>query len=84
MIDPYDFGGGTFLPAFLALERPIAIACFLLLTVLPLRPLFSLPFFIALISVSTLFPAEGEYFRVDFFFVVAPFLVVGIAYLLFT
>jgi hypothetical protein len=59
------------LPAFLALDSPIAIACFLLLTFLPLRPLFSLPFFIALISVSTFLPADGEYFRADFFLLAA-------------
>ena len=44
------------------------MACFLLFTVFPLRPLLSFPCFIAFISVSTLFPAAGEYFRVDFFF----------------
>jgi hypothetical protein len=43
------------------------MACFLLVTILPLRPLFSFPCFIARISVSTFFPTDGEYFRVDFF-----------------
>ena len=37
-------------------------------TFLPLRPDFSLPFFISLISVSTFLPAEGEYFRPEDFF----------------
>lgn len=40
-----DFGGGTFAPLFLASDRPIAIACFLLVTVLPLLPLFKVPAF---------------------------------------
>jgi hypothetical protein len=41
---------GTFAPAALASERPIAIACLRLLTFLPDRPLFKVPalrFFIA-------------------------------------
>jgi len=46
----------------------MAIACLRLVTFLPLRPLLSVPFFISFISLSTFFPAEGEYFRVDFFF----------------
>src|ERR1017187_6246116 len=54
------------MPAFLALERPMAMACFLLVTFLPL-PDLSVPFFISFISVSTLLPAAGEYFRVDDF-----------------
>ncbi len=33
--------GGTLSPARLASERPMAMACFRLLTVRPLRPLFS-------------------------------------------
>ena len=41
------------------------MACFLLVTFLPL-PLFSLPFFISFISVSTLLPAALLYFRVLF------------------
>jgi hypothetical protein len=69
------FFAGTFLPAFRASDKPIAIACFLLFTVLPLRPLFSFPCFIARISVSTLFPAAGEYFRADFAFPVDFFFV---------
>jgi hypothetical protein len=38
------------------------------LTVAPLRPDLSLPFFISRISVSTFLPAEGEYFRPEDFF----------------
>lgn len=58
---------GTFAPALRASDSPIAIACFRLVTFLPLRPLFSFPRFMARISVATLLPAAGEYFRVDFF-----------------
>jgi hypothetical protein len=61
---------GTFFPALRASDNPIAIACFLLVTFLPLRPLFNFPCFIARISLSTLFPAAGEYLRVDFLAVV--------------
>jgi hypothetical protein len=46
----------------------MAMACFRLFTVLPLRPDLSLPFFMAFISVSTLFPAAGEYLRPEDFF----------------
>jgi hypothetical protein len=38
-----DFLLGTFLPFARASESPVAIACFLLLTVLPLFPLLSVP-----------------------------------------
>jgi hypothetical protein len=58
---------GTFLPDRLASERPIAIACFLLFTFLPL-PLFNLPLLNALISLSIFLPADGEYFRDEDFF----------------
>jgi hypothetical protein len=59
---------GTFAPERRASDKPIAIACFGFVTFLPLRPLFSLPRFIAFISRSTDFPAFGLYLRpVDFF-----------------
>src|ERR1700749_262338 len=64
----YDFFAGTFFPSLRASDRPIAIACFRLVTFLPLRPDFSLPFFLSRISVSTFFPADGEYLRLDDFF----------------
>src|ERR1035437_1582800 len=69
------FGAGTFLPALRASDSPIAMACFGFVTVLPLRPLFSLPCFIAFISRSTLLPAARLYLRVDELFLAA-FLVV--------
>ena len=59
--------GGTFLPSLRASDRPMAIACLRLVTFFPLRPLFSLPCFIACISRSTSLPADGLYLRVDFF-----------------
>lgn len=64
----YAAFGGTFLPSLRAWERPMAMACFGFVTFFPLRPLLSLPFFISRISVSTFFPAEGEYFLLDDFF----------------
>jgi hypothetical protein len=65
----YDFFSGTFFPSLRASDKPIAIACLRLVTFLPLRPLFSLPCFIAFISRSTSLPADGLYFReeLDFF-----------------
>jgi hypothetical protein len=45
----------------------MAIACLGFVTFLPLRPDFSLPFFISLISVSTFLPADGEYLRPEDF-----------------
>lgn len=56
------------MPAFLASESPIAMACLGLVTFLPLRPDLRVPFFIAFISVSTFLLAESEYLRVDGFF----------------
>jgi hypothetical protein len=65
----YDFFAGTFFPSLRASDNPIAMACFRLVTFLPLRPLFSLPCFIAFISRSTSLPADGLYSRegLDFF-----------------
>jgi hypothetical protein len=54
---------GTFAPAALASERPIAIACLRLLTVLPDRPLFKVPALRSFIARSTLADAFFEYFR---------------------
>src|SRR5579875_1966836 len=67
------FFSGTFLPARLASERPMAITCFLLFTFLPL-PLFSLPLLNSCISLSTFLPADGEYLRDEDFFAEADFL----------
>lgn len=53
---------GTFAPSFRASERPIAIACFRLVTFLPLRPLFSVPLSFSRIARATFFCAFGLYF----------------------
>src|SRR5512134_1619740 len=45
--------GGTLAPFFLASESPTATACFLLVTFLPLLPLFSSPFLNLCIASST-------------------------------
>src|SRR5687767_12176731 len=45
---------GTFPPAFLASDRPMAIACLRLVTFLPLRPDFNVPCFLSCIAFSTL------------------------------
>ena len=66
-------GGGTFLPSLRASDRPMAIACLRLVTFFPLRPLFSLPCFIAFISRSTSLLADGLYFRVELDFFAAVF-----------
>lgn len=55
---------GTLAPSFLASDKPIAIACFRLVTVLPLRPLFSSPRFSSCIARSTLSWAPCEYFAI--------------------
>jgi hypothetical protein len=66
----FFFAGGTFAPALRASDKPIAMACLRLVTFFLLRPLFSLPFFMARISRSTAFPALGLYLRpLDFFLV---------------
>jgi len=58
-----DFFADTFFPSFRASERPIAIACFRLLTVLPDLPLFNVPFFRLCNARATFFVAAFEYFR---------------------
>jgi hypothetical protein len=54
---------GTFAPAALASERPIAFACLRLLTFLPDRPLFKVPALRFFIARPTLADAFFEYFR---------------------
>jgi len=57
-----DFFFGTLAPAFRASESPIAIACFLLVTFFPDRPLFSVPAFRSCIAFSTFLEAFLPYF----------------------
>src|SRR5580658_857186 len=63
---------GTLPPSRRASDRPIAIACLRLFTVLPERPDLSLPSFISCIARWTFFEALGPYFFPE------PFLAVGI------
>jgi hypothetical protein len=57
-LDPEDldrvcFFGGTLAPFLRASESPMAMACFRLRTVFPLRPLCSFPFFLFSIACLT-------------------------------
>ena len=52
-----DFLRGTLAPSLRASDNPIAIACFLLVTFLPDRPLLSVPFFRSRIALSTFLEA---------------------------
>jgi hypothetical protein len=64
--DPFfdeDFFG-TLPPAFRASDNPIAIACFLLVTFLPDRPLLSVPSFRSCIALSTFFWAFFPYLAI--------------------
>ena len=54
--------GGTLSPSRRASERPMAMACFGLVTFLPLRPILSLPCFISCISSWTFSCAFRPYF----------------------
>jgi hypothetical protein len=53
---------GTFAPFSRASDKPIAIACFLLVTFFPLLPDLSVPFFFLRIADSTRLPAAFPYF----------------------
>ncbi len=81
MSDGTYFLFGTLAPFFRASERPIATACFRLVTFFPLRPLLSFPLFISCISFFTCFPAAEPYFLVEDFW--APFLLVDFFVLFF-
>src|ERR671919_1417034 len=48
---------GTLAPSFRACDNPIAMACFLLVTFLPDRPLFRVPFFRSCMAFSTFLDA---------------------------
>jgi hypothetical protein len=54
---------GTFIPAALASDNPIAIACLRLFTFRPERPLFKVPALRSFIARSTLAEAFFEYLR---------------------
>jgi hypothetical protein len=61
------FLAGTFAPFFLASDNPIAIACFRLVTFLPL-PDRRVPFFFLFIALFTCVPAFLEYFAIVVYF----------------
>ena len=61
-----DFFRGTFPPARRASDRPIAIACFRLVTFLPDRPLFKVPFFRSCIAFLTFADALAPYLAIKF------------------
>ena len=65
----FDGAFGTFAPFARASDNPIAIACFLLVTLPPFppRPLRNVPFFRFFIALSTRLLAALPYFRVLFF-----------------
>jgi hypothetical protein len=62
--DDVPFFFGTFAPALRACDSPIAMACFLLLTFFPDRPLLSVPRFRSLIAFFTFAPAFFPYFAI--------------------
>ena len=59
------FFAGTFPPSLRASASPIAIACFLLVTFLPERPLFSVPRFRSRMASSTFSPAFFPYLGIS-------------------
>ena len=65
-LEPFfePFLAGTFPPSFRASESPIAIACFLLVTFLPERPLFNVPRLRSRIASSTFSPAFFPYLAI--------------------
>jgi hypothetical protein len=69
----YDFFLATFFPFLRASDRPIAIACFLLFTFLPL-PLFNVPFFRFRIADLTSLEALFDVLRAMTFPLATPFL----------
>ena len=72
--DPYFFDRffGTLAPFLRASERPIAIACFLLLTFLPDLPLLSVPALRFFMARPTFFAAPLEYFLFFAFLATGP------------
>src|SRR5947207_12369430 len=59
-----DFFFGTFPPSLRASDNPMAIACFLLVTFLPERPLFSVPSLRSCIAFLTFFCAFFPYLAI--------------------
>ena len=65
---------GTLAPSSRASDRPIAIACFRLVTFLPERPLFYSPRFISCMARSTFLPAFLPYLAIHLSSLVCVFL----------
>jgi hypothetical protein len=61
-----DFLRGTLPPSLRASDSPIAIACFLLVTFFPDRPLLSVPFFFSCIAFSTFSDAFFPYLAISY------------------
>lgn len=61
------FFAGTFAPFFRASDKPIAIACFRLVTFFPDRPDVNDPFFFLRIALATVLCAFLEYFAIAFY-----------------
>jgi hypothetical protein len=59
-----DFLRGTLPPSFRASDSPMAIACFLLVTFFPERPLFKVPSLRSCIAFSTFFEAFFPYLAI--------------------
>jgi hypothetical protein len=66
--DPGYLFLGTFAPSLRASESPMAIACLLLFTFLPLRPIVSVPFSFSFIAFSTFLEAAFEYLVIKKFY----------------
>jgi hypothetical protein len=62
------FGAGTLAPFSRASDKPMATACFGLVTFFPERPDLSFPSFISCIACPTDFCAVFEYFAITFRF----------------
>jgi hypothetical protein len=60
-----DFFRGTLPPARRASDKPIAIACCRLVTFLPDRPLFNVPFFRSCIALFTFSDALAPYIAIE-------------------
>ena len=68
-----DFFFVTFAPRLRACDNPMAIACFLLFTFLPDRPLLSVPALRFFMARPTFFAAPLEYLRFLAFFAIRTF-----------
>lgn len=75
-------GLGTFAPFFRASDSPTAIACRLLVTLLPVLPLLSFPLFCLCNADSTYFLAFGPYLAIFYLLWIFYFLKLLVAHFL--